>query len=198
MKEILFDQIVDKIKKYKGLTKKTSEKLVFSLLQNKKELKEFIDLISELENKINFCSKCGFFEENEICLICSNENRNKKIICIVSNVLDAKVIEDTGKFKGVYIIIDGEINLNKNIGPENLKIDRITNMIDEINDDIEIILALNATFEGEVTSNYLYKYLKNKYENLLVTRIAKGIPLGGMIDYMDEQTLESSFINRQK
>lgn len=193
MLETTFDEIIESIRTNQGLTKKTSERLLVDLLINKDKLDQFIDQLNKAKQLISTCKICGYLSENDKCLVCSLENRNQNIICIVSTILDAKNIENANKYKGVYHILNGEINLNKNITFDKLN---ISSIFKRINDNTEIILALNSTFEGELTANYLYKLLSTK--NIKITRLAKGIPMGASLDYMDEFTLQSAFLNRKK
>ncbi|UKS53725.1 recombination mediator RecR [Mycoplasma feriruminatoris] len=193
MSENIFDEIINSIRTNQGLTKKTSERLLVDLLLNKDKLNEFVNQLNKANQLISICKICGYLSENNKCLVCSLDNRNQNTICIVATILDAKNIESTNKYKGVYHILNGEINLNKNITFDKLN---ISSIFKRINDNTEIILALNSTFEGELTANYLYKLLSTK--NIKITRLAKGIPMGASLDYMDEFTLQSAFINRKK
>ncbi|EOA07214.1 Recombination protein [Mycoplasma yeatsii 13926] len=193
MSDILFDQIVDIVKNNKGLTKKTTQRLLVDLLINPNNLDQLINQLNTLKQNISLCPTCSYLAENNQCLVCSLASRDQNLICVVSSILDAKNIEDINKFKGVYHILNGEIDLNKNLPPYKLNINKL---LERINKNTEVILALNATYQGEVTSNYLNQLLSEK--NIKVTRIAKGIPMGASLDYMDEFTLESAFNNRKK
>ncbi|MDQ0567677.1 recombination mediator RecR [Mycoplasma yeatsii] len=193
MSDILFDQIVDIVKNNKGLTKKTTQRLLVDLLINPNNLDQLINQLNTLKQNISLCPICSYLAENNQCLVCSLSSRDQNLICVVSSILDAKNIEDINKFKGVYHILNGEIDLNKNFPPYKLNINKL---LERINKNTEVILALNATYQGEVTANYLNQLLSEK--NIKVTRIAKGIPMGGSLDYMDEFTLESAFNNRKK
>ncbi|AEM69051.1 recombination protein RecR [Mycoplasma putrefaciens] len=193
MSEVLFDKIVEKIKNTKGLTKKTSERLLSDLIMSKNKLEEFIDQLILLKEHISICKICGYLSEDKQCLVCDLQKRNTDSICVVSSILDAKNIETINKYKGVYHILNGEINLNRNITPDKLNVNKL---LERINSNSEVILALNATFEGELTANYLNKLLSE--QNIKVTRLAKGIPMGASLDYMDEYTLENAFNNRKK
>ncbi|KAF5295857.1 hypothetical protein FQA39_LY13030 [Lamprigera yunnana] len=167
MKDFLFDEIIEVIRKYDGLTKKSTEKLINFLIKNPDRQKEILEVISKLD-QINICSICNYYTMNNKCIICENENRNKKIICIVATQLDGKNIEKLEKYQGVYHILNAEINLSKNITPDDLNLDKLISRVEK---DSEIILALNATFEGEVTSNYIYQLLKGKTKK--ISRLAK-------------------------
>ncbi|WP_031542410.1 recombination mediator RecR [Mesoplasma photuris] len=193
MNNFLLDEIIDELKLYEGLTKKTSERLINQMINHPDKMTNLIKKLNQVQSKISICDLCGYYQQEEKCLICDDNTRNKKIICVVATTLDAKNIEDKNSYKGLYAVLGNEINLNKKVTPADLKIDVVFNRIDE---DTEIILALNATFEGELTSNYIAELCRKK--GIKVSRLAKGIPLGGMIDYMDETTLNDSFKNRKK
>ncbi|PPE05884.1 recombination mediator RecR [Williamsoniiplasma lucivorax] len=189
-----FNEIISLISKYQGLTKKTSERLVIDLINNKPKLDEMIQQLKEIKTDFKICKECFYLTlNNDLCEICVDESRDPNIICVVATTIDAMNIEKYKKYKGRYAILGGEINLNKNIKPEDLKINEL---FERVNSKTELILALNATFEGEVTANYLSKIANTK--KIKTTRIAKGIPSGGMLDYMDESTLEHALNNRKE
>ncbi|WP_026389430.1 recombination mediator RecR [[Acholeplasma] multilocale] len=192
MKDFLFDELVEKIRRTDGLTKKSTERLLTNLISDEKTFDKFIKNLQEAKDNLGICEICGFYTVQQVCPICSDQKRNKDIICVVSTPLDAKNLESLGKFKGVYAILGGEINLNKNLTPDKLNIEKI---FARTSQSTELILALNATFEGEVTSNYIAQIAKKN--NVKTSRIAKGIPMGGSLDYMDETTLESALKNRK-
>ncbi|AUF83907.1 recombination protein RecR [Mesoplasma syrphidae] len=192
MKEFLFDELVEKIRKTEGLTKKNTERLLTKLIQNENTFEIFLADLREVKEKITVCEVCFYYKIENVCPICSDESRNKKVICVVSTALDAKSIENVGKYKGVYAILNGEINITKNITPDKLKIEKLFARLEF---DSELILALNATFEGEVTANFIAQEARKL--KIKTTRIAKGIPMGGSLDYMDESTLENAILNRK-
>ncbi|AVP49552.1 recombination mediator RecR [Williamsoniiplasma luminosum] len=189
-----FHEIIDLISKYKGLTKKTSERLVVDLINNNSKLDEMVKHLKEIKSNFKVCKECFYIAlNNDLCDICLDDSRDSNIICVVGTTMDAMNIEKHKKYKGKYAVLGGEINLGKNIKPEDLKINEL---FERVNPKTELILALNATFEGEVTANYLSKIANLK--KIKTTRIAKGIPSGGMLDYMDESTLEYALNNRKE
>ncbi|WP_027063507.1 recombination mediator RecR [Mesoplasma seiffertii] len=192
MKEFLFDELVEKLRKTEGLTKKTTERMLTKLIQNENAFENFLTNLQEVKQKITICEICFYYKVENVCPICSDSSRNQKVICVVSTPLDAKNIESVGKYKGVYAILNGEINLAKNVTPDKLEIEKLFVRLDS---ESELILALNATFEGEVTANFIAQQAKK--QKIKTTRIAKGIPMGGSLDYMDESTLENAILNRK-
>ncbi|WP_339020914.1 toprim domain-containing protein [Spiroplasma endosymbiont of Atherix ibis] len=179
-------------KKIDGIGKKVAEKIIFDLIIDKEKIDSLEEILSQIKNTYNECERCFFFKENNKCSFCDNKNRNENIICVVSTKMDAIKILDSS-YNGLIHILNGEINLNKNIGPEKLK---LSELFVRINKEIELLLALNLTFEGEVTSNYIANKAKNITEK--ISRIARGIPLGGVIDYIYQEPLNDAIANRKK
>lgn len=186
-------EIVDELKKIEGITKKAAEKILFDLITNKEKLDKIKVIFEEIYNDFKECEKCFYYKYNNYCDSCENNIRDTKKICIVSQPQDAKKIIDSEVFDGVFHILKGEININKNQVPEKLT---LRELFAKINDNDEVILALNSTFEGEVTSNYIAKSIPNK--GVKITRLAKGIPVGGVLDYIDNETLKNALDNRKK
>ncbi|AUB31071.1 toprim domain-containing protein [Spiroplasma floricola] len=186
------EKIIEELKKINGISKKAAEKIVFDLIIDKEKINSLEELLEQIKNTYTECEKCFFFKENNKCGFCDNKNRNANIICVVSTKMDAIKILDSS-YNGLIHILNGEINLNKNIGPEKLK---LSELFVRINKEIELLLALNLTFEGEVTSNYIATKAKSITEK--ISRIARGIPLGGVIDYIDQETLNDAILNRKK
>ncbi|ASZ09449.1 recombination protein RecR [Mesoplasma chauliocola] len=193
MEKKLFEQISENISKNSALTKKTSERLINNLIIDKEALDNFVTQLDKIKKNISICEICNYYKINDKCMICEDSQRNQNVICVVANQLDVNNIEKINKYKGLYHVLGAEINLNKRKTPSDIDFQKL---ISRINKETELILALNATFEGELTTNYIYQLTKNL--NINITRIAKGIPLGGSLDYMDETTLESAFKNRKK
>lgn len=193
MNKEMFEEIISNVNKNNGLTKKTTERLVNNLIIDKIALDNFIKQLNQIKNSMYICPICNYYEIDNKCLICTDETRNQNVICVVASQLDVNNIEKINKYKGLYHVLGAEINLNKKKSPSDIN---FQSLISRINKETELILALNATFEGELTTNYIYQLTKNM--NINITRIAKGIPMGGSLDYMDETTLENAFKNRKK
>lgn len=188
------EALISQIATYKGLTKKTSERFVLGLIVNPQAQQQLAGALEKLGSTFSTCLRCFGIAKNKECLICDNPRRNQQLICVVSEVGDMLNIEKYQQFNGVYAVLQGEIKLNRNIGPNQLKIEPL---LERAQAATEIILALNNTFEGEVTANYLAKLLA-PIPNLNISRLGKGMPMGGMIDYIDENTLFNALANRKK
>lgn len=146
-----------------------------------------------LKEKTRFCSSCCAIAESDPCKICSDPKRDQATVCVVEDPQDLYAIERTGEFRGVYHVLMGAITPLEGIGPESLKIAELLGRV-ERNPPREVIIATNPNMEGEATAVYIAKKLKRK--GLKVTRIARGIPMGGNLEYADEVTLMKSFQGR--
>ncbi|AHI53420.1 recombination protein RecR [Spiroplasma sabaudiense Ar-1343] len=193
MKDSKIEELIYNLSLNKGFSKKNSERIIFDLITSKDRIVKFKDIINYIEESLSECPICFYYTENQICEICQNSQRDKNQICVVSSISDAHTIEKSNLFKGVYHVLKGEINLNKNKTPDKLTINEL---LSRVNENSEVILALNSTFEGEVTANFIAGILRKKTKK--ITRIAKGIPFGGMLDYIDDTTLKIAIKNREK
>ncbi len=186
--------LVDEFAKLPGIGRKTARKLAFWLLeQDNAMVSSFARAMVDAKNKVSFCSVCGHFTDSEVCRICSDENRDKATIVVVEDAKDVFVIENTNEYEGVYHVLHGAISPLDGVSPEDINIKELITRLDGVN---EVILATNPTIEGEATAMYISKLIK-PFE-IKVTRIAKGIPIGGDIEYADEVTLSKSFEGRRE
>ena len=178
-----------------GIGEKTAERLVFSLMCfDKEKLTSFSDAIISVRDKLGNCSICGNITENSVCDICSDSNRNNKIIFVVEKAKDIALFEKINIYKGKYHVLGGLISPLEGIGPDDVNISSLVSRIDKENVE-EIILALKPSIEGETTMQYIKKILSSK--NVKITRIATGIPIGTDIDYIDAMTLEFALEGRK-
>lgn len=183
------------LKKIPGIGDKSAERIIYFLLSSNKDIAEsLIHSIKDVMEGIKMCSKCGGLTETDPCEICTSSKR-KDILMIVESARDIMIFEKGRKFNGKYHSIGGLINPLSGIMPENL---RIKDILIRINDENikEIIIALSPTTEGETTSTYLAKVLKDI--KVKITRIAFGVPFGSDFDYVDDYTLSKSLDNRRE
>ena len=185
--------------KFPTIGPRVAARFVFYLINTEKEnIDELIQAITELKNKTKICPSCfkSFESENEFCLICSNGGRDKSILCIIEKEMDLETIEKTNKYKGTYFILGGIITGAKENNKEQIeqKIDKLVEKI-KSNGIKEIILALNPTTEGQNTA----LFVKRKLEPLgiKITQLGRGLPIGGELEYADDETLSSAFENRK-
>tara|TARA_Y100000768_G_scaffold264055_1_gene201487 strand:+ start:249 stop:863 length:615 start_codon:yes stop_codon:yes gene_type:complete len=190
----LLSNAVDEISKLPGIGKSTALRLALHLV-NKEEgdIDNLLKSIKQLKETVLFCDKCKSLSDNKICDICSNSNRNPKIVCIVEDIRDVMAIENTGQYKGLYHVLGGKISPVDGIGPNQLNINSLLERVieEEIN---EIIFALSATMEGDTTNFYIYRKIKK--EGIKFSTIARGVSVGDNLEYTDEITLGRSIIKR--
>ena len=187
--------LIDCFKDLPGIGEKTAERLVFSLICfDKEKLTSFSDAIISVRDKLGNCSICGNITENSVCNICSDSDRNNKIIFVVEKAKDIALFEKINIYKGKYHVLGGLISPLEGIGPDDVNISSLVSRIDNENVE-EIILALKPSIEGETTMQYIKKILSSK--NVKITRIATGIPIGTDIDYIDAMTLEFALEGRK-
>lgn len=189
-----FENLILAFQNLPGVGRKTAERYAFETLnweQQKKE--EFVNALQVLIDGVDTCKVCGNLSDGDRCSICSDQNRDHTLLCVVQSPKDILAIESIQEYKGVYHVLNGVINTSKGILPEDINIDSLVDRInkDEIN---EVILALDPTVEGETTSLYIEKLIG---KDVLVTRLAYGIPMGGHLDYTDSLTLLKAFQGRK-
>ncbi|MFP3861004.1 MAG: recombination mediator RecR [Bacteroidota bacterium] len=190
----LLQEAVDEFAKLPGIGKKTAFRLVLFLLnQDKEEVKQFGETIIRLRNEIKRCKSCNVISDDELCPVCSDENRDHSVVCVVENSRDVIAIENTQQFKGIYHVLGGIISPMDGIGPGDLNLENLQNKI-ESNHVQEIILALSTTMEGDTTNFYLYKRFRDF--PVKITTIARGISIGDDLEFADELTLGKSIANR--
>ena len=190
------EKLIESFEKLPSIGHKTAQRLAFYMLdQSKEEIKEFTDSIINAKNNLKLCSKCFNISDTNPCNICSNPKRDESIICVVEDVRDVIAMERTHEFNGLYHVLHGSISPMNGIGPEDIKLKELIARLS--NEKIkEIILATNPRVEGEATSIYISKLVKPF--GIKVTRIARGIPIGGDLEYTDEVTLAKALEGRRE
>lgn len=191
----IIDQLTLSFSRLPGIGKKSAARIVNHLLKaDSLYVQNFATQLSDLQKKIKPCEVCGAWTENAKCHICSNPIRDNSIICVVEQPQDVATIDSLGSFSGLFHVLGGVIAPLEGIGPEQLN---IKSLIQRINNGgiKEIIIATNPTFEGDSTAMYIQKILSN-YQDLKITRLATGIPVGGDLEYADKLTLSRSFSGR--
>ena len=177
-----------------GIGKKTAMRLVLHLLRKSEdEVNHFAQALVAAKQNIKSCHTCHQLCDDETCDICKNPTRNKETICVVQDIRDVMAIESTGQFNGVYHVLGGLISPMEGIAPSDLNMATLLSRI-ESQGVQEVILALNATMEGETTSFYIYKKLA--HVDLKISNIARGVAVGGELEYTDEVTLGRSIVHR--
>jgi recombination protein RecR len=191
------ENLVDQLVKLPQIGRKTAQRLaLFLIKQPKDEIEKLSDALLLAKSKIKFCSVCCNITEDEVCKICSSNNRDRSLLCVVEEPSDVYVIEKTNEYKGLYHVLHGRISPLEGIGPEDIRVRELLMRINGDNKENinELILALNPTVEGETTILYLSKLLKHL--DMKITRIARGIPVGVDIELTDTVTLAKAIENR--
>ena len=191
----LIEEAVNEISKLPGIGKKTALRLVLFLLKEEKESTLALsDALENLRTKILYCSTCHNISDSPVCNICASPKRDQGVICVVENIPDVIAIENTAQYFGTYHILGGVISPIEGIGPGDLNIDSLIKRVGEHEETKEIILALSSTMEGDTTSFYITKKLKDY--SVKISTIARGVPVGGELEYTDEITLGRSILRR--
>lgn len=190
------ERLVEEFNKLPGIGKKTAQRLTFHLLKApKEEAASLAEAIGEIKEKISFCSECSNLTEVDPCIICGDPKRDHRFLCVIEEPSDVGPIERTGKYRGLYHVLMGVISPLDGVGPDDLTTDRLIRRVKDGSFQ-EVIVATNPTREGEATAAYLAKVLKPF--GVRITRIARGLPMGGDIEYADEVTLSEAMDGRRE
>lgn len=206
MKDVLPKQVrrlIEELAKLPGIGPKSASRLVFYLLSRPKiRTDELGQAISNLKDNLKKCRECFNISESVLCPICEDESRNKNLIMVVETALDVIALEKSRDYRGVYHILGGVIKPIEGIGPDELHIRELLVRVRENEKIEEIILATNPNLEGEATAMYLAKKIADLGEKsgrrILVTRIARGLPVGADLEYADEMTLSRALEGRRE
>lgn len=187
--------LIDAFRRLPGVGEKTAERYAMSVIDmNEQDIIAFSKALSDIRTHLKHCSICGNLCEDDTCSICSDPNRDNRTVFVVQSAKDILAMEKTGEYKGVYHVLNGLICPSKGIMPDDLNID---SLVKRAADADEIILGTSTTMDGETTSMYLHRLLQEQYPNLNITRIAHGLPSGGLLDYADEMTLAHALSDRR-
>jgi len=195
--------LIESFEKLPGIGPKTAQRLAFYLLHVPQEqLDEFAQAAENLKKNTVLCSLCFNVAEKDPCPVCSDQNRDKSVICVVEQPLDVLALEKTGSFKGLYHVLHGAISPLNNIGPDELYIKQLIDRVQESGRVKEIILATNPNMEGEATAMYIAKQLRDpsviSHQSLAITRLGQGLPTGADLEYADEITLSRALEGRRE
>ncbi|MFN6088211.1 MAG: recombination mediator RecR [Cyclobacteriaceae bacterium] len=191
----LIEDAVNEVAKLPGIGKKTALRMVLHLIkENEHRTTALTEALNKLRSNIRFCKTCHNISDEEECTICKSHKRDKSIVCVVEDTQDVMAIENTAQFLGVYHVLGGVISPMNGIGPSDIKIDSLISRLTTGNEIKEIILALSPTMEGDTTNFYINRKLA--VFPVKVTSIARGIPVGGDLEYADEITLGRSILGR--
>ena len=191
------DILINEISKLPGLGRRSAQRIALHLLKNKnKSLLPLVQILKEANNKIINCENCGNIDMINPCSLCVNKKRDIHTILVVEDVSDLWTFERIGFFRGLYHVLGGSLSALNGLGINELNINKLIQRIKSFNVK-EVILALSTTMEGQTTSHVIADKLE-EFENLTVTRLAQGIPIGGEVHFLDENTLNTAFQSRKK
>jgi len=190
---VSMEKAISELSKLPGIGRKSAQRLVFYLLKwPKYEVQQLADALYAIKEKVNFCTICFNITEADTCHICASDKRDRTTLCVVEEANDVLALEKTGEYKGLFHVLGGALSPLEGIGPNDL---HIKEMMARLNGTIqEIILATNPNTEGEATALYLEKLIKPL--EIKLTRIARGLPVGGDLEYADEITLTKALEGR--
>lgn len=191
-------KLIDEFSRLPGIGPKTASRLTFYLLRSSPEQAQSLaEALQELHEKVVFCSRCFHIDERDPCAFCTNENRDRSIICVVEEPLDVLAIERTRDYHGLYHVLHGTIAPTEGIGPEDLKIAELIERVRSSDPKVrEIIIATNPNLEGEATAMYISRQFDGS--GIKLTRLARGLPVGGDLEYADEITLSRALSGRSE
>ena len=188
------EKLINELSKLPGIGPKSASRLTLYLLKKPDlDLTMLSEAVSNLKKDVLFCSICHNMTETEPCAVCTDSNRDQTILCVVEEPLDAQALDATGAYKGMYHVLGGVLNPLEGIGPDTLNIASLMQRLEK-GGFKEVILATNPSLEGETTANHIQKLLQPL--GLKVTRLARGLPIGGDLEYADEITITRALEGR--
>jgi recombination protein RecR len=191
-------KLIDEFSRLPGVGPKTASRLTFYLLRRPPDQTVALaEALRDLHEKVLFCSQCFNIAESDPCMVCTDEHRDRTTICVVEEPLDILAIERTREYHGLYHVLHGVIAPTEGVGPEDLKITELVGRIHAGQPEVrEIIIATNPNLEGEATAMYIARQLEGS--NVKLTRLARGLPAGGDLEYADELTLSRALSGRSE
>ena len=190
------NSLIEELSKLPGIGPKTAQRLAYYIVrQTERENIQLAEAISSVSTKIIYCDKCQNLSDYNPCIICTNPNRNISQICVVEDPMDVVAIEKSNCFKGLYHVLHGSISPLNGIGPDQLRIKQLFQRLEK-EDISEMIIATNPTLQGEATALYISN--NNTKSDLVITHLARGLPIGGSLEYSDDITLRRAFQGRQQ
>lgn len=188
-------RLIEQFEKLPGIGRKSARRLAFHILGfSMEEAESFADAIISAKKLVKYCSICQNISDTDVCSVCSDEKRDKSVICVMESPKDVISLEKTGEYNGLYHVLHGAISPMDDISPEDIK---IPELLSRIGSSVkEVIMATNPNIEGEATAMYISKLIKPL--GIKVTRIAHGVPVGGDLEYADEITLSRAIQGRME
>ena len=191
----LLQALIEYFKKLPGVGEKTARRLVFAILDmDSEEVRGFAETLLQVKEEIGFCNRCGNLAEGEVCGICSDNSRTGGIICVVERPADLYILEKSGQYRGGYHVLHGVLSPLDGIGPEDLNLEKLKERVEKEGIK-EIIVATNPSVEGDTTSLYISRMFKGF--DIKITRLARGLPLGSVLEFVDSGTISKALEGRE-
>ena len=191
----LVDDLIEAFQCLPGIGPKSARRMVIHLLEKDRQAGKLLsESLFKTLDSVGNCKNCRIFSEKEVCNICSNLKRDPNTLCVVESVADVFAIEESNQYQGRYFVLHGSLSPIDNLGPDELGLNQLFLLVKE-NKISEIILATNSTLEGEATSHFIYDNLK-EIDILRITKLARGVPLGGELEYVDGGTIMHAISGR--
>jgi recombination protein RecR len=192
----LLDGLRQALSRLPGIGPRSAQRIAFHLLERDREgARQIVDALSRALNLVRHCSRCNNFSEQDLCEICSSPRRDAGLLCVVESPADVEALEKAAVYKGMYFVLMGHLSPLDGIGPDEIGVPQLEALLDR-EPVREVILATNLTVEGEATAHFLAELLHKR--ELVVSRIAHGVPVGGELEYIDRGTLGHALSGRQK
>lgn len=190
-------RLIDELSRLPGIGPKSAQRLAFHILKQPEVKNQTLgNAVRNVKEGVTRCSDCFCLTSEVTCRVCSNTHRNKDLLCVVESTLDMMAIEKTGEFRGVYHVLGGRLSPLDGVGPEDLRLGELFTRLTESSGQREVILALNPDLEGDTTALFIQRKLQ-PLQAIQVSRIARGIPSGGHLEYTDDATLIRAIEGRQ-
>lgn len=190
------DELREALKCLPGVGPRTAQRMSFYLMERDREgAAEIAARLLDALEKVRFCDRCNTFCEAELCDICSSTKRDKSLMCVVETPADLEAMEQSGVYEGLYFVLMGQLSPLDGVGPDKLGIDKLVKLLDS-DEFEEIVIATNLTAEGEVTAEYLQDLIRPY--GIVISRLARGVPIGGELEYMDQRTVGQAMRDRRR
>ena len=193
---VLLEQLIEAFRVLPGVGRKTAQRMAYHVLERGRDGgRQLAQVLAEAVEKIGHCSQCRDFSETEVCATCASSGRDRQQLCVVESPADRLAIETATGYRGLYYVLQGRLSPLDGIGPREIHFERL---LERASDGVvkEVVLATNFTQEGEATAHYLAEMLRAR--GLAVSRLARGVPIGGELEYVDAATVAQAMRDRRK
>lgn len=191
----LIDQLIEALRCLPGVGPKSAQRMAYHLLQrDRNAMRRLAQVLVESAERVGHCQQCRTLTEHQTCALCANLNRDRSLLCVVEMPTDVAAIEQSNTYRGLYFVLMGHLSPLDGIGPDQIGLDKLTARLSQ-GEVKEVILATNSTVEGEATAHYIAELAKGY--KISVSRIARGVPMGGELEYVDGGTLSHAMASRQ-